>query len=286
MLGIDHMTQTTLDAARRQVWSKELTRAFEAQLVLAKLVSRFDAESKGAKSVIIPGVSNLVAYDKVANNGVILQAPNETSITLNLNKHKHVAFVIEDAVMAQMTAPYMEEYAKKASYGIKRALDTDIANLATGFSQSAGTYNTTVSTTAVLTAVRLLDDADVPQEERAWVLKPKAVADLRTISDYTRYDGTGYAGAQADGSVGAKKSGQGLVGMLYNAPVYMSTQVLQSGNNISNLYIHKEAIALGIQREARVQSEYKLEYLGWLTVADTQYGVIERRDNAGIEFRS
>lgn len=286
MLGIDHMTQTTLDAARRQVWSKELTRAFEAQLVLAPVVSRFDAESKGAKSVIIPGVSNLVAYDKVANNGVILQAPTETSITLNLNKHKHVAFVIEDAVMAQMTAPYMEEYAKKAAYGIKKALDTDIANLATGFSQSAGTYNTTISTTAVLSAVRLLDDADVPQEDRTWILKPKSVADLRTISDYTRYDGTGYAGAVSDGSVGSKKSGKATVGMLYGAPVLMSTQIAQSGNNISNLYIHKEAIALGIQREARVQSEYKLEYLGWLTVADTQYGVIERRDNAGIELKS
>lgn len=287
MLGVDHATQTTLDAARRAIWSKELTRAFEAQLVIGKLVSDFTPDAKDAKSAFIPGVSNLVAYDKVANTAVTLQSPTETGVTLTFNKHKHVAFLIEDAVMKQMTANYMEEYAKKAAYGVKKAFDTDLANLATGFSTSAGTYNTTLSTTAILAAVKALDDADVPQEERAFILKPKAVSDLRTISDYTRYDGTGYAGAQAEGAVGnGKVSGNGLVGMLYRAPVYMTTQIAQSGNNISNMLLHREALAFGKNQEVRVQSEYKLEYLGWLTVADIMYGVIERRDAAGVELRA
>lgn len=287
MLGVNQMTQTTGNVFRRDIWSKEVTRAFEANLVLADKVSRFDADSAGAKSVYIPNVSNLSALDKIANTQVTLQSPTETSINLLLNKHKHVAFVIEDALKVQNNYNLMSEYTNKAGYALKKALDTDIANLATGFSTSAGTYNTTVATTAVLAAVQALDDADVPQADRVWVLKPHAVADLRTISDYTRYDGTGYAGGAATGGIGnGAVRPNGLVGSLYNAPVYMSTQVYQTGNNISNLYMHKEAIALGIQQNVRVQSDNRIDYLGTLVVADLMYGVIERRDGAGIEFRN
>lgn len=288
MLGVNQMTQTTGNSFRRDIWSKEVTRAFEANLVLANKVSRFDAESKGAKSVYIPNVSNLAAVDKVANTQVTLQAPTEGNVNLLLDKHKHVAFIVEDALKVQNNYNLLMEYTNKAGYALRKALDTDIANLATGFSSSAGTYNTTITTAAVLSAVQTLDDADVPQE-RCWVLKPHAVSDLRTISDYTRYDGTGYSGATAYGFVGKGGEGQreaGLVGMLYNAPVYMTTQVYQTGNNISNLYMHKEAIALGIQQEVRVQSDNRIDYLGELVVADIMYGVIERRDNAGLEFRN
>lgn len=287
MLGVNQMTQTTGNVFRRDIWSKEMTRQFEANLVLADKVSRFDADSQGAKSVYIPNLSNLTALDKIANTQVTLQSPTETSINLLLDKHKHVAFVVEDALKVQQNYNLLAEYTNKAGYALKKALDTDIANLATGFSQSAGTFNSTITTTAVLNAVQTLDDADVPQSDRVWVLKPHAVADLRTISDYTRYDGTGYAGGTASGGIGnGSVRPNGLVGMLYNAPVYMSTQVYQTGNNISNLYMHKEAIALGIQQNVRVQSDNRIDYLGTLVVADIMYGCLERRDNAGVEVRN
>jgi hypothetical protein len=78
----------------------------------------------------------------------------------------------------------------------------------------------------------------------------------------------------------------GLVGTLYNAPVYMTTQIQKSGNNISNMYFHKDAIAAAVQQAPRVQTQYKVEYLGWLTVVDMIYGFVELRDNAGLELKS
>ena len=288
MLGVNQMTTTTGNVFRRDIWSKEITRAFEANLILADKVSRFDADTAGAKTVTIPNLSNLSAVDKVSNTQVTLQAPTETSIILPLDQHKHTAFLIEDLLKAQNNYNLMSEYTQKAGYALRKAVDTSVANLATGFSQSAGTYNTTINTAAVLSAVQTLDDADVPQDDRCWALKPHGVADLRTISDYTRYDGTGNAGAAAYGTVGngSMDRKKGLVGMLYNAPVYMTTQIAQTGNNISNMYFHKEAIALGMQQNVRVQSDYRLDYLGYLTVADVMYGVVERRDNAGVELKN
>lgn len=289
MLGANQMTTTTGSVFRPDIWSKEIIRATEANLVLADKVWRFDPDvvSKG-KTVNIPQLSNLVANDKLSNTEVVLQSPTEGSVTLTINQHKHTAFLVEDILATQSQYSLLSEYTKKAAYAIKRAVDTSIANLATGFSTAKGAYNTTITTAAILGSVQALDDADAPLTDRVWVLKPKAVADLRTISDYTRYDGTGYAGAAAKGGIGdgsAVKS-NGQVGMLYNAPVLMSTQIAQSGNNISNMYFHKEAIALAMQKAPRVQSDYVLQYLGNLTVADVMYGLIETRDAFGVELKA
>lgn len=288
-LGVNQMTTTTGNVFRPDIWSKELTRAFEANLVAADKFSRFDQDvAYKGKTVQIPNLSNLAAVDKVSNTAVTLQAPTETSITLTLDQHKHAAFLVEDILAAQSQYNLLAEYTQKAGYALRRALDTSILDLATGFSGSAGTYNTTITTTAVLTAVQTLDDADVPMMDRCWILKPHAVSDLRTIADYTKYDGTGYAGGAAYGGIGKADMVRpnGLVGELYNAPVYMTTQVDQTGNNISNMYAHKEAIAVAVQKNVRVQSQNRIEYLSELVVADIIYGVIERRDNAGVEFRN
>jgi hypothetical protein len=223
----------------------------------------------------------------VANTQVSLQSPTESQITLSVNNHKYAAFLVEDMEKAQSNVNLMAEYTSKAGYAVKKALDTSLANLATGFSQSAGTYNTALTESTLLDAVLLLDNADVPQNDRCFVLRPKGVRELRAVDDYTRYDGTGYAGNVAAGSLGdgSKIRPNGLVGMLYNAGVYMTTQIAQSGNNISNMLFHKDALAAAVQQLPRVQSEYKLEYLGWLTVVDILYGVVELRDNAGVELK-
>lgn len=282
------MTITTGASFRPDIWSKEINKSYRKNLVLGDKVSRFDQEvaTKG-KAVLIPSLSELIAVPKVANTEVVLQSPTETTITLNMDQHYHTAFVIEDILATQSSYNLMAEYTDAAGYAVKKAFDTAIANLATGFSQSAGTYNTTLATSAILAAVQALDDADVPQEDRTWVMKPHAINDLRTIADYTRYDGTGYAGAASTGGIGnGQVKPNGLVGMLYNAPVYMTTNIAQSGNNISNMYFHKNAIAAAMQKNVRVQSDYKLEHLGTLVVADTIFGVVERRDAAGVEVRN
>jgi hypothetical protein len=288
MLGTNHMNGTTQAQKLRTVWSKELTRDFLSNLVFGNKVSRFDSDTPGARTIKIPTISQFSAPDKITQTQVTLQAPNETAVDLILDKHKHVAFIIEDGMNIQQNYQLFAEYTKMMTHALKRACDTDIANLVTGFSTASGTYNTALGTTGILAAVRGLDDADVPSEDRCWIYKPKTIADLRVVADYTRYDGTGYAGGVATGALGNGKAelGQGLVGMLYNAPVYQTTQVAQAGNNISNAYMHREALALGMQRNVRVQTDNKIEYLGTLVVGDIQYGVVERRDNAGIEVRS
>jgi hypothetical protein len=289
-LGANQITKASHGNFAPILWSKETIRAFEANLVLGNKVNRSrDGEVRSfGQSIKMNTISNLAAFNKVGNTAVALQDPTESQVTLLINQHKYTAFLVEDIIKAQSNVDLMSEYTSKAGYAVNKAFDSDIAALATGFSQSTGTYNTALTEDVLLDSVETLDLQDVPQNDRCFTLRPEAVRDLRDIDDYTRFDGTGYAGGFAMGSIGDGKGirPNGLVGMLYNAPVYMTTQIQKAGNNISNMYFHKDAIAAAVQQSPRVQTQYKVEYLGFLTVVDMLYGTVELRDNAGLELKS
>lgn len=289
-LGFNQMTTTTGANFIPTVWSKELIKSTEAQLVMGNRVWRFDSDvSQYGQVIKVPNISNFAALDKLPNTQVVLQATTESAGTITVNAHKYVAFLEENILKIQSKYDLMAEYSKKASYAIVKACDTDLANNVTSFTTTAvGAYNTTLTVAAMLAAVNGLDAIDVPQQDRTWVMHPKGLADLRTLSDYMRYDGTGYAGGAASGGVGNGQAQRpnGLVGELYNAPVYVSTQAPKSGNNTSNLYFHKEAIGLAMQKAPRVQSENRIDYLGDLTVADILYGQALLRSTFGVEVKA
>lgn len=291
MLDVNQINTNTHSGFRPTLFSKEAMRQFQASTVIADKVWRKDKEvSQFGQAVTINRISNLEAQDKQNNVQVSLQSPTEGSVTLSVNKWKYAAILIDDFIKAQSTIELTAEYMSPLSYAIRKAVETDLFNLATGFSQSAGTYNTALTEDAILDAIELLEAADVPLEDNYFFVRHNALRDLRDIDDYTRFDGTGYAGASAMGWVGQPSGGNsrpaGLSGMLYNRPIYMSTLVAKSGNNTSNLLMHKDAMALAMQKDLRVQTGYELSYLGNLAVADAMYGVVETRDECGVELRS
>ena len=70
----------------------------KANAVFAQLVARdWDNEVvQYGGSVVIPFLGALTANDKAANTAVTLQSPADTGVTVTLNKHKEVSFIIED----------------------------------------------------------------------------------------------------------------------------------------------------------------------------------------------
>jgi hypothetical protein len=101
-LGTDHMTVTTGNVFRPEVWSPEVLRATENALVMAPLVKRFDSLVTGKGDTInIPNLGNLSATDKSAQTQVSLQSPTESNTQILLNKHKESSFLIEDILKTQ-----------------------------------------------------------------------------------------------------------------------------------------------------------------------------------------
>lgn len=267
-----NLNPTTSAVFVPEVWSKDIIKEVRKKLVLANRVKRHDRDvAKFGDTVHVPNISNLTANDKISGVQVSPQAVTEGEVQILIDKHKEVSFVVEDVLKAQADYDLMSEYTDAGSYGISKAIDDSLAALASGFSQTFGTYNTAITTDVVLDSIEQLDANDVPQEDRSFVYRPDVKRDLLDLSTYT-----------SDDFVDGRPVSTGMVGSLYGVATFMSNNIVKSSNNTNNMLFHKDAIALAMQKNPRVQSEYSLRDMGWLTVIDTMYGVKEMRDPFGV----
>lgn len=292
------MTITTGDVFIPEIWSRKTQRATEASLVLANLVTRFDDElTDGGDILRVPQVSNLVANSKAANTQVTLNAPTESQFTMNINRHFESSYLVEDRLKNQSKYNLLDQYSGKSGYAIAARIDADIAGLYSGLSQNVGNATTDVTDANLVRAIQYLDDADAPQTDRYFVIKPAALAHLRQIQKFSEWQSLGVTPTPASGAGGLGNVGSvvrrigpnGFVGTLYNVEVYMSTNLTEesgTSDTVHNLLFHKEAFALGMQMKPRTQFQYKQEYLGTLATTDALWGFAEYRDAFGVDFRS
>lgn len=275
-LGTNHMTVTTGANFIPEIWSRELQRATESNLVAAKLVKRFDADVKQKGDVVhVPLISNLSATDKTAGTAVTFSSPTENKVDITVDKHKHIAVIIEDILDAQQAYNTAEEYKSKISYGLAKQVDTDILALYSSLSQSVGTAGTPPTDLNFLRAIQYLDDADAPDNDRSFIMAPSCKASLLAIDKFVDQD-----------FVGDRPTVSGVFGARYGIPFYVSTNVPASGGNPINLIIHKEAFALAMQKSVTLKSDYVIDFLGMAHVGQVLYGVAEYRDAFGVQVLS
>lgn len=290
-LGTSGQTITTHDIFIPEIWSKRAQRAREKALHLASFVFRRDDEVSAFGDVLHTNtISNLSANDKSANTQVTLQAPSESQINLTINKHKEASFLIEDNLSAKTQENLQREYTEKGAYGIGKQIDTDLGALYSSLTNTAvGSFGVALTDATVLAAWKQLSALDVPEEDRGWFFHPNAYADLLQLEKFVRTDFNTTLFAQ----FGIPKALRSKVaGILYGSPVYLTTNVptgtygSPAATGYINLYLHKEAFQLGMQKQVRVQTDYILEYLGHLTVIDAIYGVAVYRADHGTVVRT
>ena len=122
----------------------------------------------------IPNITEMTAHTKAINAEVTLESPQEGKIDLTIDTHYHVAFVIEDAVSAQVAKSYkaQEIYAKNAAYTVGATLEDALIALFNSFSQTVGDSSTALQDSNIRAAIAYLDTANVPEGDRAFFLHP------------------------------------------------------------------------------------------------------------------
>lgn len=273
-----NVTTTTAANFIPEVWAADIQKHTKANLVLADLVKRADADvAQFGDTVHFPFLAEVTARDKSAGTDVTFDAATEAEIQLNIDKHKYFAFVVEDIVKAQSKYDLRSAYTEAAGYAIAKAIDSSLAGLATGFSQTV-TAGAALEDADVIAAIEYLDVADVPRENRNFVIHPEAMSDLRALDKFTRYDAVGQAGIQAGRN-------NGLVANVYGIDVYMTTQVTTTAGTpdlLNNMLFHRDALVAAVQVAPKVEAEYSVDKLGWKVATHTIYGVKELRDNFGV----
>jgi N4-gp56 family major capsid protein len=273
-----NVTPTTGAVFIPEVWAADILRHTRSNLVLANLVKRYDSDVKNGGDVIhIPRLAEVAARTKTPGTAVTFDAATELEYTITVDQHKYFAFTIEDISKAQSRTDLRSEYTEAAGYSLAKAVDSSIAGLYSGLSQTqAG--GSALTDAVVIAAIEKLDTADAPRDNRSFVIHSEAMADLRLLDKFTRYDAVGTA--VQDG----KRNG--LVANVYGVDVYMSNNVVEAAgtpNVLHNLMFHKEAFGLAQQVSPKVEAEYSVDELGWKVAAHTLYGVNELRDSFAVD---
>lgn len=273
-LGSAHQTVTTGANFIPEVWSKELQVATQSNLVVGKLIKRFDADVKAfGDTVHVPKISNLTATAKSASTAVTFNSPTEGVVDITINAHYECSFLIEDILDAQSKYNLSEEYKAKQAYALAKQIDTDLLALNTNITQTVGTTGVPPSDLNILRAIQYLDDADAPYEDRAFVMKPSLKATLLAIDRYVDRDFIG---------MNESPVATGRFGQRYGIPFYVSTNVgLDGSSNPINQLFHKEVYCAAIQKNIEMKNDYIIEYLSQAYVAQVLYGVKTYRATFG-----
>jgi N4-gp56 family major capsid protein len=288
-----------------EIWSDEIRAAYEKNLILANLVKKMSMSGKKGDTIHVPAPIRGAAYAKAENTAVTVQNDTESEVQIVIDKHYEYSRIIEDITEVQALASLRNFYTGDAGYALARQIDNDLFSLGkslgdgdgSDWTNSAVFYNDastgltayaldTVAAADVFTdaAFRALiqkqDDADVPMDNRAFVIPPSLRNAIMGIDRYVSSD-----------FVGGQVVQNGKIGNLYGIDVYVSSNcpVIETATDNSAggdvkaaMLIHQDTLILAEQVGVRSQTQYKQEFLGTLYTADTLYGVKAYRPDSGF----
>lgn len=274
------VTRTTADKYIPELWAEELLKAREKKLVMVnKVMSVRPMGLKFGDTVHMPRLSNETALDKTAESAVTYSAATETEVTINITKYKYIAKLIEDIADVQSKYDLFSNYRDKIAYGLADAVDSDLLALTQGVTQSTGQIGAaglSISEGMIITAVRMLDAANVPQEDRYLVVDAFGREDLLSIANFIRYD----AGGKSPAAVN-----NGVIGEAYGFKVVFSNNVYATATSAFGMAFHKEAFAIAMQKDVTVKTEYSVDYIGTKMVGYEIYGLTVARTDHVVLMR-
>lgn len=270
-----NVTPTTAAKMIAEKWTKKIEKPFYNALYFKDAVMSRDDLVSGGSKLHIPFLSTYNARDKVAGTAVTFDANTETEILLTINKHKYLAFLIEDIVKVQSNYNLQEAYRGAQTEAVTRAVDSDLAGLyaSAGTTVAAGAAATDAN---ILSVVQALDLANVPQTDRSGIVAVKVMNDLRGINKYVAYDQTGNKGLAVSNGT--------LVPSVYGMGLHMSNNIVDDATNTHSLFFHKSAISLAVQLAPTYKMEDSVDFIGLKSVLHTIYGMAVERPTALVQL--
>ena len=278
-----------------EIWSDEIVAAYQANLVLANLVKKMSMTGKKGDTIHIPKPTRGVATAKAAKTAVTIQADTEGEVQVVIDKHFEYSRMIEDIVEAQALSSLRQFYTGDAGYALAKQVDNDLFTLGKSFGDGDGSdwtnSATFIPTTTGLAAyagagttaafndnafralIQKMDDADVPMDNRSFVVPPSLRNAIMGVERYVSSDFVDGRGVQ-----------NGKIGNLYGVDVFVTSNcpLTYSTTVKAAFLIHKDTMVMAEQQGIRSQTQYKQEFLGTLYTADTLYGVKTLRPESGF----
>ena len=294
-----NITRTIADTAGfiPAIWAQRALDVLRSNIVLARLVARdtdYEPAQRG-KSLTIPYPGTFTAQDKAADTAAAVSVPaGGNSVTVNLNKHKYVDFIVEDFARVQANGELLDRYVQPAAIALAEALESDLFALYSGLPAGGGTSGTDLTAATIRGARKILNDAKVPQAGRAIVMSTKDEVALLGDSNLAAY----FANSRPEGIA------EGSIGSLFGFDLFVSQLVPTTGSapvSTKNIAATREAMILatrpldepmaGVESSTvvdeasglaiRVMRQYDMSARGHRVGFDILYGVSVLRSASG-----
>lgn len=292
MVGTNTYSPADLAATIPGKWSTIMLEQKFPEFVLTNHVTDLSDEITDGDIIHVPNIyTNTFSASTQGTEGteVTLQSPSQVDLTISVDTHKYIAFILGDKTMAQVAKSYNlgEKYAIMCKKTLLRELEDSLFGLYTSLTATTlGGAAAAITDLDFRKSIAYMEGLEFNEGNAVFMdtkvyfnqfiglskISPNYASNFNTVA-------TGLLGA-------AGISGSQVKGVAYGIPVYTSTRVPAPAGVAKNLMLNKEAFGYGVKNRGngvvRVQANYKLENLGTLTVADIIYGVGVLRAEAGV----
>ena len=305
MTDYSSINTTQADAFVPEIWLNEALTALRSYLNLAKTVRR-DMDSAVARfgdTIHIPKTGALSVNAKVTNENVTRQAPADDEVSVVLNKHNEVTFLIEDPARAMANQSLRQLYINDAVIGLAEELESD---LAAEYDQASDDVTFDSSTEAkvvesMLDVRKFFVDGKAPRLAKRFVYaSPSLINSLLSVDKFTKANEYGSRSPLVEGAIGD----------IFGLNVFESQLVPSSGSPAveHNLCYTSDAIALVMRSlptdgdgqgasqtvvtdpesgiSMRLTSSYDANALGLQVTLDLLYGIETVRPEFLLELKS
>jgi N4-gp56 family major capsid protein len=271
----------------------------EDNLYLAQNVARdteFNVQNQGDK-IIVGKRGTLSRNAKTAGSSVTFQNPTASKVEVSLDQHYEVTVNYDDIMKTQVDGRVSidDGYMEDAILTLAEGVETDLAGLATGFSQTSGSQGVDVDEDAVLSLRKTLTQQKAPRSNRFLYLDPAQINVALKLDRFTAVEKYGPNASIAEGELGK----------IHGFRVFESNFVKAAGSPTTyyNIAMHKDAIILATRPikppndpyvsvgyaakdglVMRVLKAWNSTYLCDQVTIDMLYGYSELRDEFGVQL--
>lgn len=229
-----------------EVWSQKLLKIFDKNAVMANLINRdFEGDIQSAGDVVKVRTFGDVTINSYTRDMTIsFQALTDPMQEMTIDQQKYFAFKVDDMDKAQANIDILEGYTGRAAIAIRNLVDSFLlgqyANVDAGnvIGSNASPITLTASNVYGYLAdlSQLLDEDNIPSEDRALVITPKVKNLLLKSTEFTRAT-----------TLGDNVVQNGYIGNVAGFSVHVSTNMAAVSGVMNLMAFHRDFISFASQ---------------------------------------
>ena len=266
-----NVTATTAEKFIDDVWSPELNRAIEFDIVIASLFTDWTDRMAGHGDTFhLVNRHNLTANTKAASVDATPEAITETEQTFQPTTHQIVAQEIEDFAEIMSRYDIRVEYTMAASYALARAMDVAAAALLDdNTTQTVGVLTAEMTNDNAIRAWQYLRDSAAKPPFKGLV-SPACWAGFLKIEQFTNQ--------LYNGDTGGRAVHEAQIGKIYQATFYQSQLTVGTAPNSSGHMWAENHFFKMIKKAPKQDALFMPLAKAWVVATDQIYGVFEREE--------